>query len=217
MTEALRLAVVDDYDVVVAGVAHIFSRYRDRIEVVELAADEPVSTEVDIALFDTFAQGEADAEELDILLANPLAHRVVVFTWVFRPEVVALALEKGVAGYLSKTLPAEQLVTALERIHRGEVVVSDPPRHHRPTGQDWPGRDEGLSQRESEVLALITQGRTNAEISEITYLSPNTVKTHIRSCYAKIGVTSRSQAVLWGVEHGLNAEVRIVSNWLLPG
>ena len=102
-------------------------------------------------------------------------------------------------------------------LHRGEVVVSDPPRHHRPTGQDWPGRDEGLSQRESEVLALITQGRTNAEISEITYLSPNTVKSHIRSCYAKIGVTSHTQAVLWGVEHGLNAEVRIVSNWLLPG
>ena len=79
--------------------------------------------------------------------------------------------------------------------------------------QDWPGRSEGLTARESEMLALITQGKSNAEIAAITYLSPNSVKTYIRSAYAKIGVTSRTQAVLWGVRYGLHIEQRRLDTW----
>lgn len=212
----IRLAIVDDYDVVVAGVAHMFAGYADRIAVVELAADEPVTVEVDIALFDTFAQAEADAPDLDVVLANPLARRVAVYTWVFDDEVVAKALDKGVRGYLSKTMPAIELVEALERIHAGEVVVSPPPAD-QVVAQDWPGRTEGLTARESEMLALIAQGRTNAEIAAMTYLSPNSVKTYIRAAYAKIGVDSRTKAVLWGVEHGLHVGRRRIEDWRREG
>jgi DNA-binding CsgD family transcriptional regulator len=67
---------------------------------------------------------------------------------------------------------------------------------------DWPGREEGLTQREAEILALITQGLSNADIGDRTRLSPNSIKTHIRSCYRRIGATSRSQAILWGIGHG---------------
>jgi DNA-binding NarL/FixJ family response regulator len=211
-TGPIRLAIVDDYDVVVAGVAHMFADYTDRIAVVDLAADEPVTVEVDIALFDTFAQAEADAPDLDVVIANPLAHKVAVYTWVFDDPLVEKALAKGVRGYLSKTLPANQLVAALERIHAGEVVIS--PRPEDPVvAQDWPGRAEGLTARESEMLALIAQGKTNAEIAAITYLSPNSVKTYIRAAYAKIGVTSRTMAVLWGVEHGLHVGRRRIEDW----
>jgi DNA-binding CsgD family transcriptional regulator len=66
-------------------------------------------------------------------------------------------------------------------------------------GLDWPGRGEGLSDRESEILALITQGKSNAEVAAQTYLSPNTVKSYIRTIYRKIEVGSRTQAVLWDV------------------
>jgi DNA-binding NarL/FixJ family response regulator len=209
----IRLAIVDDYDVVVAGVAHMFAEYAERVQVVELAADEPVSVEVDVALYDTFAQGEADSSDLDLVLANPLAKKVAVYTWVFDSAVVDAALAKGATGYLSKTLPASQLVAALERIHAGETVVSSASRRVTVTGQDWPGRSEGLSARESEVLALITQGKSNAEIASTTYLSPNSIKTYIRSAYAKIGVSSRTQAVLWGVQHGLHIEHRRIDFW----
>ena len=66
-------------------------------------------------------------------------------------------------------------------------------------GLDWPGRGEGLSDRASEILALITQGKSNAEVAAQTYLSPNTVKSYIRTIYRKIEVGSRTQAVLWDV------------------
>ena len=66
----------------------------------------------------------------------------------------------------------------------------------------WPGREHGLSGRESEVLALICQGMSNVEISQRAYIGINTVKTYIRSAYRKIGVTTRPQAVIWALSHG---------------
>ncbi len=62
---------------------------------------------------------------------------------------------------------------------------------------DWPGREAGLSPREAEILALITQGLSNQEIADRAYLSINSVKTYIRSAYRKIGVTRRTQAAVW--------------------
>src|SRR3954453_11936161 len=209
----LRLAVVDDYDVVVLGLAQMFDHYRGRVDVVQLAPDEPVTVPVDIALFDTFAQGEADNDDLDILLKNPLASRVVVYTWVFDEHVVDSALRKGVAGYLSKTLPARELVSSIERIAAGEMVVSPRPRSRQSVGQNWPGREEGLSERESEIVALITQGKSNAEIAKLTYLSINSIKTYIRTAYAKMGVSSRTQAVLWGISNGFQIHDRRLATW----
>ena len=65
----------------------------------------------------------------------------------------------------------------------------------------------GLSQRESEIVALIAQGLSNAEVASRAYLSINSVKTHIRSAYRKMGVASRTQAVLWATEHGFRQDV----------
>ena len=67
----------------------------------------------------------------------------------------------------------------------------------------WPGQDAGLTQREAEMVTLITRGHTNAEIAATTYLSPNSVKSYIRSAYRKMGVERRSQAVAWGIAHGM--------------
>ena len=125
---AVRLALVDDYEVVLRGVARMLEPYRDRIEVVEIDAQEPVTADVDIALYDTFAQPEADHDVIDALVANPHAHRVVVYTWAFAPQLIDTAMAKGAHGYLSKTLPATDLADALVAIHQGEVVVSPEPR-----------------------------------------------------------------------------------------
>lgn len=214
----VRLALVDDYELVLVGIAHLFRPYADRVTVVELDPNSPVTVDVDIALYDTFAQSEADQNDLDLLVANPLASKVVVYTWCFDPYVVDVALAKGADGYLAKSLPAGELVDALERVHNGEQVVSGrPSRIHAAAGLDWPGRDHGLTARESEIVALITQGRRNSEIAEMTYLNINTIKTYIRSAYRKLGITSRSQAVLWGVENGFRPEHRRLETWRAAG
>jgi DNA-binding NarL/FixJ family response regulator len=208
------IALVDDYDIVLVGLAHLFDEYRDRIMVAEIDANQPVIDDVEIVLYDSFAQPEADHDEIEILISNPRAHKVVVYTWNFHPHLVDSAIRKGASGYLSKVLPAGKLVTALEAIHAGEVVISDqPPRSRLHPALDWPGRVEGLTNRESEVLALITQGKSNAEIAQAMYLSINTIKSYIRSAYRRIGVTNRTHAALWGTEHGFRPDHHRIDHW----
>ncbi|MCU1690616.1 MAG: LuxR family transcriptional regulator, partial [Jatrophihabitantaceae bacterium] len=196
----ITVALVDDYDVVLIGVAHMLDPYRDRVVVAEIDANQDIDDTVDIALYDSFAQPESDHDEIAVLVDSPRAHRVVVYTWNFHPDLIASAQRQGAHGYLSKTLPARDLVAALEAVHSGDTVVSDAPvRARSAIGLDWPGRREGLTDREAEILALITQGKSNAEVAALTYLGPNTVKSYIRSVYRKIEAGSRTQAVLWGV------------------
>jgi DNA-binding NarL/FixJ family response regulator len=210
----ILVALVDDYDVVLAGVAKMLDHYRDRVLIAEIDATTALDDTVDIVLYDSFAQPESDHEEIRSLVANPRAKRVVVYTWNFHPDLVDQACRQGVHGYLSKTLTARDLVAALEAVHAGEVVISDAPRRTRSApGLDWPGRGEGLTDREAEILALITQGKSNAEVAQLTFLSPNTVKSYIRAIYRKIGAGSRTQAVLWGVEHGFTPDHHRIDHW----
>jgi DNA-binding NarL/FixJ family response regulator len=210
------VALVDDYDVVLIGLAHMFDRYRDRVVVAEIDANQATNDAVDIVLYDSFAQPESDHDHIAELVRNPNARKVVVYTWNFHPELVEGARRQGVDGYLPKTLAARELVAALERIHAGEQVFLDAPprRASSANGLDWPGRREGITDRESEILALITQGKSNAEVAKLTYLSPNTVKSYIRSVYRKIGADSRTQAVLWGVEHGFAPDHHRIDHWM---
>ena len=208
------VALVDDYDVVVVGLAHLFDPYADRVLVAELDTNEAVSDDVDVALYDSFAQPEADHGDIEVLVQNPHARHVAVYTWNFHPALIESALAKGAHGYLSKTLPARELVAAVESIAAGEVVVSEPPPRSRPApGLEWPGRTEGLTDREAEVLALITQGKSNLDIAAVMYLSINTVKSYIRSAYRKIGVATRGQAILWGVHHGFTPDHHRIDHW----
>ena len=89
--KAITVALVDDYDVVLMGVAKMFDNYRDRVVVAEIDATMPVDDPVDIVLYDSFAQPESDHHEIGELVANPRARRVVVYTWNFHPDLVASA------------------------------------------------------------------------------------------------------------------------------
>jgi DNA-binding NarL/FixJ family response regulator len=115
----------------------------------------------------------------------------------------------GVAGYLSKTLSAQELADALRAVQAGDTVVSPAPEDAPLLQQEWPGRKEGLTAREAEVVALITRGYSNADIAEMASLSINSVKSYIRSSYRKMGVTSRTNAVLWGLDHGMGGIDRV--------
>ncbi len=208
----LRLALVNDYEVVLRGLADMFAPYAGEFDVVELDSSVPVSQPVDIALFDTFAQRPDAGPGVTDLLDDPLVGRVVVYTWNIGTRFLDGSLHGEVAAYLSKTLPADELVAALRAVHAGErLVVTDPTDVPVPSG-DWPGRQAGLTAREAEVVALITQGLSNAEIAVRASLSINSVKTYIRSSYRKMGVTSRTNAVLWGLEHGFTPDrVRVTA------
>jgi len=199
----IRVAVVNDYQVVVEGVAAMLRSYSDLVKVVELDVSRTPAASVDVALYDTFAAVPGNRADIPGLVHDGHVRRVAVYTWNLDRELMEASLDNGANAYLSKELPAAQLVEALIAVHTGrQPEDTHSHRFASPTGNDWPGREEGLTLRESEVLALITQGLSNDQIAERMYLSVNSVKTHIRTCYRRIGVTNRANAVLWGIDHG---------------
>ena len=202
----VRVAVVNDYEIVVSGVARMLAAHRGRVEVVERDNRLPVLSDVDIVLCDMFGQVAGDSVGFGELVAEGGA-KVVVYAWNVDPASVRRALEVGAAGYLSKGLDSDELVEALEAIHAGTVVTTPYVAYDdsRERG-DWPGREAGLSARESEVLALVAKGLRNQEIASTLGLSLNSIKTYIRSCYAKVGVTRRAQAVRWALQNGFAAQ-----------
>jgi DNA-binding NarL/FixJ family response regulator len=208
-SQPVRVALMNDYEVIVAGLQAMLAPYADRLRVVELDSLLPVHSDVDILLYDAFGR-ERVTGPVEQAISETDA-KVVIYTWHLDPELVREALEKGAAGCISKTLEGLDLVAALEKVHAGSVVVSDVPGPAEATAVeqgeginqgDWPGREHALSAREAEVLALIAQGLSNQEIADRAFLSINSVKTYIRSAYRKIGVERRTQAVLWATQNG---------------
>lgn len=213
-TAAVRVAVLDDYDVIVEGTAALLRPHSDLVAVVDCDPAGRPSCPVDVALIDCFAvPGDGAA-----LIANVAAHdnvaKVAVYTWGNAPEVIEAALTSGAAAFLSKGLCGLDLAEALVAIHRGERVVNvgtrapaaAQPDSREAAGRRWPGKAAGLTERESEVLALITQGKSTADIGRALYLSVNSIKTHTRTLFRKIDVTNRTEAALWGVDHGFRPD-----------
>lgn len=197
--QPLVVAIVNDYEVVVAGVAAMLAPFVHRVSVVELDVGLAPAQAADVVLYDTF--GQRRRVEDVVRMSN--ARRLVVYAWAGSDRSIADALAAGASGYAAKGLAAADLVDVLERVHAGEVVVN--------TGLsvlgegragEWPGREHDLSPREAEIVALIARGLSNQDLADRSFLSVNTVKTYIRTAYRKMGVTNRSQAVIWALDRG---------------
>jgi two-component system, NarL family, response regulator LiaR len=196
--DLVRVAIANDYPVVVRGVASFIEAHDDRFEIVELDVGETPSSLADVILYDDFAS----TKELGDFV-RAAGTKVVVFSSNIGWTSVQAALGAGCAGYVFKGVSEGRLLSALERVHGGERVVElgvDAPRE-RPIGA-WPGQEHGLTPRESEILALICEGLTNHEIAATLYLSVNSVKTYVRTLYRKIDAQRRSQAVRFGISNG---------------
>jgi len=191
--QPLRLTLVNDYELIVAGLASMLEAYADRVSVVELDVRAEPRQKVDLALFDTYGQASLGLSRVRSMVDGGWVGAVVLYTWTLTDAGRAAAREAGARGLVSKSLPAPRLVEALESVAAGEWVDTG---GFRPPGPGhWPGAEWGLSARESETLALLATGMGNRAIAEALYVSENTVRTHLKSVFRKLGATSRSQAV----------------------
>jgi len=202
------VAVLNDYPIVIAGLAHVMQRYPARIRVVEVGWLSAIPDGVDVVLYDMFAGDTDDVRRLPDLV-NRTSARVVVYAGSMSEGSVAAARRAGVAACLSKRASIEELLATLEAVQRSEPVgAPDFGDGEAPGVGTWPGRTARLSSREAEVLAYIARGYTNEQIASALFLSINSIKTYIRSAYRKIGVERRTQAVLWGMENGFVTAAR---------
>ena len=212
----MRLVIVDDHQMVLDGLKAMLGPYREQVQVVGEASDAAeavslvTSLDPDAVLLDVRLRGASGLDLCgDILAARP-ACKVVFLTVYDDEQYLYQALRVGAAGFLLKRIRGGELVDYLRRIKDGEVLI-DPALAGRValsaarlhSGEFWPGAHLGLTQRESEVLSLLVAGLSNRAIAAKLVVSEETVKTHSRGIYRKLGVSARAAAVTVALREGV--------------
>ncbi len=191
----IRVALVNDYQIIVEGLRTMLAPFPDRIVVVEAVAGDTPEESCDIALFDTFAGRRYALSRVREMLADRDIAKVVLYTWDAPVAFLDDATAARVDGVILKSETGERLVESLERVHCGEPVGID-----RDAPED---ASTALSEREREVLALIARGCSNREIASELYVSIDTVKTHVRHLFTKLEVPNRTRAAFEAERFGV--------------
>lgn len=212
----IRVLLVDDHPLFRAGVRQRFVEHDPDLEVVGEAANSRQAQEMvglllpDVVLMDIAMAGENGIEATRAIKRKAPAVAVIILSLYDDVQYIEAAVEAGAAGYFLKTVQGPDLAAAVRSAHQGDTVLSPEvagkvfrrllPRL-RGANQIAPGQH--LSERESEVLALVARGAANREIARSMGLSVRTVEAHLRSIFAKLLVGSRTEAVVSAVKAGL--------------
>ncbi|HUA30108.1 MAG TPA: response regulator transcription factor [Streptosporangiaceae bacterium] len=207
MTRPITVLIVDDHPVVRQGLEVLLS-VQDDIDVVGEAVDgeQAVAMAVrltpDVILLDLKLPGKDGIEVLRELRDHGLATRALVLTSASDQALVTLAVQAGAAGFLYKDVDPDALVRALRSVHDGNMLLAPEAAGSLLRSGTAASAVRGigaLTDREREVLAQIADGRSNREIARLLRVSEKTVKTHVSSVLAKLGVADRTQAALLAV------------------
>ena len=197
----VRVGLISDQSIVLAGVRSLLAPYADRVVVVEIGPESALG-DAHVVLYDVLGLHRGGDKDLEkAVKAHP--GRVLALSRELQPGLAARALGLGAVASVSLGIDAAELVEAVESFAAGHLADgSQADLDNQADRRRQLGRGVNLSPRELEVLGLIVGGRSNDEVAAELFLSINTVKSVIRSVYRKIGATTRAQAVAWGVEHG---------------
>jgi DNA-binding NarL/FixJ family response regulator len=205
----VRVLLADDHPVVRAGLHGMLSAEPDLEVVAEAGSgDEAVTLAArhrpDVVLMDLRMPGVDGATATARIAADLPEVKVLVLTTYDTDSDIVRAVEAGAAGYLLKDTPREQLAEAVRAAARGETVLAPPVAAKLMTRMRAPAPGAAtLTARETEVLALVARGRTNADIGRELHISEATVKTHLIRIFAKLEVDDRTAAVTAALRRGL--------------
>ncbi|MFZ5651920.1 MAG: response regulator transcription factor [Bacillota bacterium] len=210
---AINLLIVDDHPMIREGLVVMIAPYPD-IKIVGICSNGREAIEAvergvpDVILMD-IKMGNVNGFEAtrEIVSSHPRV-KVIMLTVYEDAESIRLALQAGASGYILKQVSRERLVESIRLAYKGETVIDPEMLNHLVASytrlvQDYVIRNHSsaadesgdLTPREREVAKFLTNGLTNREISVQTHLSQDTVKTHLRNIYRKIGVKNRFQAI----------------------
>jgi DNA-binding NarL/FixJ family response regulator len=205
----IRVLIADDHPVVRQGL-RVLLEVQDDIDVIGEAADGAEAARMaaelrpDVMLLDLKMPGMRGPEVIEELAARRIRVRTLVLTSVTDPAAADAAVRAGAAGFLYKDVDPDALVRAIRSVHDGNLLLSPEAAGtliRRGADRAATGGLAALTGREREVLGLITRGRSNREIARALNVAEKTVKTHVSSVLAKLGVQDRTQAALYAVAH----------------
>jgi DNA-binding NarL/FixJ family response regulator len=213
----MKILIVDDHALVRRGLHHVVKEGFPDADVVEAesaaaALEQVHASDIDLALVDVRMP---DLDGLELLRAIKADHPdmpVIMLSTYDNAPYVKRALADGAAGYLLKDATPEDLSQAITVARSGSGNVLSPRviqnlfEEHEASGRDQANGRRGeynLTQREHDILALLSEGRANREIASHLYLSEKTVKAHLAAIFRKLGVTNRTQAAMMAVQMGV--------------
>ena len=213
---AIRAVLVDDHQMVLDGLSSMLRPHAHRVEIVGQATDAAAATDLvrtqgpDVVLLDVRLKGASGLDLCQQLLERFPSVKVVFLTVYDDEQYLFQALRAGASGFLLKRVTGQELVGHLERVIDGEIAI-DPALMGRValsaarlhSGEYWPGAHLGLTHRESEVLEQMVRGLSHRAIAAKLLLGEETVKTHARSLYRKLGAADRAQAIATALREGL--------------
>ncbi|MER6579253.1 response regulator transcription factor [Nonomuraea sp. NPDC001023] len=213
----ITVLLVDDHELVRKGFRLMLDAQPD-LSVVGEAGDGESAVELsrrlrpDVVLMDLHMPGLDGVRATELITSELPGVRVLALSTFDLDENVVAALRAGADGFLPKDVSPEELIEGVRVVHRGESAVAPRlltrligtfVRASRPPAAPAPRGLDALTEREREILVLIARGRSNTEIAGQLAVSPSTVKNHVTSLFAKIGVRDRAQAVIVAYEAAL--------------
>ncbi len=212
----VRLVLVDDHEMVIEGLKAMLAAFEDRVVVVghavgaERALSVVAELNPDIVLCDVRMQGCSGLDLCRDLRERDPDRKVVMLSVYDDEQYLFQALRVGASGYLLKSISSDELVRQIEFAHGGATAI-DPGMAARAADtaarlqrdEFWPGVRQGLTQRESEILSFVVAGLSNRGIATKLVIGEETVKTHLRSIYRKLGVSDRAGAVATALREGI--------------
>lgn len=200
----IRVLVVDDHQVVRLGLRAMIDAEPD-MEVVAEAGDGPTAIAAfaqhrpDVTLMDLRLPGMSGPEIIAEIRKGAPGANIIVITTYDADEDVYRAVQAGARGYLLKGTFAEGMLEAIRHVHAGRRLIAPEVAARLADRVASPA----LTAREIAVLELVAKGMSNKEIGATLFLSEDTIKTHLRHVYAKLGVGDRTEAALLAVQRGI--------------
>ena len=207
MPDSIGVLLVDDHLVVRQGL-RAFLEVQDDIRVVGEAGDGVEALALiaelrpDVVLLDLQMPGMSGGDVLRAMRSRGDPARVLVVTSFTQPDAVLPAMRAGAAGYVYKDVEPSALAQGIRSVHAGQTLLADDVAAVLVAGESRESA-VGLTDRESDVLRELAQGRSNREIARALVVSEKTVKTHVSNILLKLGVQDRTQAALWAVRNGV--------------
>ena len=201
MADSILILVVDDHPVVTSGLgAMLFAEEGLELAGTAESAEEAISfcdqNAPDVILMDLIMPGMNGVEAIQTIVARHPQTRIIALTSFRESDLVQAALKAGAIGYMLKNATAAELVEAIRAAHQGQTTLSAEVTQVLVQSTVNPPCKPDLTEREIDVLALVTQGLTNNQIAELLDISLSTVQFHISNILSKLGVSSRVEAAV---------------------
>lgn len=209
MENLIRILIADDHFVVRQGLSSLLVA-RNGMEVVAEAAtgreaiDLARTCQPDVIVMDMMMPEVNGTQAISCIRQENAQAKILVLTSFGEDKQISAAIQAGAMGYLLKDSSPDDLFHAIRNVHRGKMVLSQDMAVKLVQASPTHSELDQLTARESDVLKLIAQGQSNAEIAETLSIGVTTVRTHVGRLLSKLGFSNRTQLALFAAEQGLH-------------